>query len=157
MENILPVLFSALKILEEEVLGYTSAPFEKGEELRDAFAEMWEEMSIDVASFDREEVYQTFNKLAAETDELAAKAKEIFPHILTKWHFIEAARLKYFLVQLGLLVGCLAKVGHLNELGLITIGILLSLTKWAKQIVAQPSDGVATNSNFGSGALFSVF
>ncbi|KAK4364665.1 hypothetical protein RND71_016023 [Anisodus tanguticus] len=105
MENILPVLFSALKILEEEVLGYTSAPFEKGEELRDAFAEMWEE---------------------------------------------EAARLKYFLVQLGLLVGCLAKVGHLNELGLTTIGILLSLTKWAKQIVAQPSDGVATNSNFGS-------
>ncbi|KAJ8544068.1 hypothetical protein K7X08_025686 [Anisodus acutangulus] len=69
----------------------------------------------------------------------------------------EAARLKYFLVQLGLLVACLAKVGHLNELGLITIGILLSLTKWAKQIVAQPSDGVATNSNFGSGALFSVF
>ncbi|KAK4356209.1 hypothetical protein RND71_025180 [Anisodus tanguticus] len=34
---------------------------------------------------------------------------------------------------------------------LITIGILLSLTKWAKQIVAQPSDGVSTNSNFGSG------
>ncbi|XP_016456910.1 protein unc-13 homolog [Nicotiana tabacum] len=107
MENNLPLLFSATKILEEDVPGYTSAGFEKGEELtddsagnkvgnfirssmRNAFAKMLEEMSIDGASFELEEVSQTLIKLANETEELAAKEKEIFSPVLKKWHPIAA-------------------------------------------------------------------
>ncbi|KAK4341662.1 hypothetical protein RND71_040163 [Anisodus tanguticus] len=107
MENNLPLFFAATKILEEDVPGHTSAGFEKGDELvdesagnkvgyfirtsmRNAFAKMLEEMSIDGASFELEEVSHTLIKLANETEELAAKEKEIFSPVLKKWHPISA-------------------------------------------------------------------
>ncbi|KAJ8547202.1 hypothetical protein K7X08_010788 [Anisodus acutangulus] len=107
MENNLPLFFAATKILEEDVPGYTSAGFEKGDELadesagnkvgyfirssmRNTFAKMLEEMSIDGASFELEEVSHTLIKLANETEELADKEKEIFSPVLKKWHPISA-------------------------------------------------------------------
>ncbi|XP_060180312.1 protein unc-13 homolog [Lycium barbarum] len=107
VENNLPLFFAATKILEEDVPGYTSTRFEKGDELadesagnkvsyfirssvRNAFAKMLEEMSIDGASFELEEVSQTLIKLANETEELAAKEKETFSPVLKKWHPISA-------------------------------------------------------------------
>ncbi|KAH0739808.1 hypothetical protein KY290_038513 [Solanum tuberosum] len=108
LENNLPLFFAAMKILEEDVPGYTSDVFEKRYELaeddsdgnkvcyfirssmRDAFAKILEEMSIDGASFELEEVSQTLIKLAYETEELATKEKETFSPVLKKWHPIAA-------------------------------------------------------------------
>ncbi|CAN4120576.1 unnamed protein product [Withania somnifera] len=107
LENNLPLFFAATKILEEDVPGYTSEGFEKEDELaydlagnkvcyfirssiRDAFAKILEEMSIDGTSFELEEVSQTLIKLAYGTEELAAKEKETFSPVLKKWHPIAA-------------------------------------------------------------------
>ncbi|KAM3326828.1 protein unc-13 [Capsicum chacoense] len=102
LENNLPLFFAATKILEEDIPGYTSDESEKVDELaddsagnkvcyfirssmRDSFAKMLEEINIDGASFELEEVSQTLIKLAYEAEELAAKEKVTFSPILKKW------------------------------------------------------------------------
>ncbi|XP_009781026.1 protein unc-13 homolog [Nicotiana sylvestris] len=106
MENIIPLMFSASKILEEDVPGSVSSAAEKGDvkddttgnrvnhfirsSLRTAFSKILEERNINIVSFESEGVIDTLIKLANETEELATKEKEIFTPILKKWHPIAA-------------------------------------------------------------------
>nr|GLL43557.1 uncharacterized protein LOC109175947 [Ipomoea trifida] len=107
MENILPLVFLATKILEEDVPGYATT-VEAGKEgvpdasagnrldhcirssMRNAFAKMLEERNINAAMFEKQEASETLIKLADATEELAAKEKEIFSSALKKWHPIAA-------------------------------------------------------------------
>ncbi|XP_019180876.1 PREDICTED: uncharacterized protein LOC109175947 [Ipomoea nil] len=107
MENILPLVFLATKILEEDVPGYATI-VEAGKEgvpdptagnrvdhcirssMRNAFAKMLEEKNINGAMFETQEMSETLIKLADATEELAAKEKEIFSSALKKWHPIAA-------------------------------------------------------------------
>ncbi|KAL2469646.1 Protein of unknown function (DUF810) [Abeliophyllum distichum] len=107
MENILPLVFSATKILEEDVPGYISeAQLEKGEvandsdgnridhyirsSSRNAFSKMLEDQSVNYEALEAQEVCEFLIKLANETEELSAKEKELFSHVLKKWHPIAA-------------------------------------------------------------------
>ncbi|CAI9776015.1 unnamed protein product [Fraxinus pennsylvanica] len=106
MENILPLVFLATKILED-VPGYISeAQLEKGEvtkdsdgnridryirsSLRNAFAKMLDEQCVNYEALEAQEVCQVLINLANKTEELAVKEKEIFSHVLKKWHPIAA-------------------------------------------------------------------
>ncbi|XP_055827297.1 protein unc-13 homolog [Solanum dulcamara] len=106
MENIIPLMFSTSKILEEDVPGYVSSAAEKGDvrddstgnrvnhficsSLRTAFNKMLEERNINIASFENDDVIETLIKLANATEELATKEKEVFTPVLKKWHPIAA-------------------------------------------------------------------
>ncbi|XP_073278806.1 protein unc-13 homolog [Primulina huaijiensis] len=106
MENVLPLAISATKILEEDVPCYVSV--EKGEvtddldgntvaryirsSIRNAFAKILEDQNINGKSQETREVNEVLMKLTRETEELAAKEKDIFTPILKKWNQ-HAARL----------------------------------------------------------------
>ncbi|KAI3459535.1 hypothetical protein Pfo_016198 [Paulownia fortunei] len=107
MENMLPLLFSATKILEEDVPCYVTSPQEKGEagdestgnrvdhyirsSLRNAFAKMLEDQNVNGTKYtEAQEVSEVLIKLARKTEELAAKEKDIFSPVLKKWHPIGA-------------------------------------------------------------------
>ncbi|KAA8527798.1 hypothetical protein F0562_035333 [Nyssa sinensis] len=106
MENLLPLVFSATKILEEDVTGISAAGVERGEEradstgnrvdhyirssLRNAFAKTLENGQVNGMIVEVKEVSEALLKLADETEELAMKEKEIFSPMLKKWHPISA-------------------------------------------------------------------
>ncbi|KAM3393836.1 protein unc-13 [Capsicum galapagoense] len=106
MENIIPLMFSASKILDEDVPGYVSSAAEKGDvkddskgnrvnhfigsSLRSAFSKLLEERSINIVSFENEDMIESLIKLANATEELATKEKEIFTPVLKKYHPIAA-------------------------------------------------------------------
>lgn len=107
MESILPLVFSANKILEEDVPSYVNPRQEKGEidfhstgnkvdyyirsSSRNVFAKMLEEQNVNgVMSLDTHRVSEMIIKLARETEQLASKEKEIFSPVLKKWHPIAA-------------------------------------------------------------------
>lgn len=106
MENILPLVFSATKILEDDVPGYAAATQDKGEgaadstgnrvdhyirsSLKIAFAMMLEEGNINGSNLVVQEVSETLLRIAKETEELAFKEKEVFSPVLKKWHPIAA-------------------------------------------------------------------
>ncbi|KAL6535200.1 hypothetical protein OROMI_026574 [Orobanche minor] len=108
MENMLPLLFSATKILEEDVPCYvTSLSEEKGEtgdestgnrvdyyirsSLRNAFAKMLEDHNVNRTKYtEAQELSELLIKLAKKTEELAVKEKDIYSPILKKWHPVAA-------------------------------------------------------------------
>ncbi|KAL8484561.1 hypothetical protein ACS0TY_027023 [Phlomoides rotata] len=111
MENILPLVFSATKILEEDVPCYvtssdqdTSAEAEDDDDSngnkvdhyirsssRNAFTKMLEDQNINMnAKTGRQDMSEVLIKVARETEELASKEKDIFSPGLKKWHLIAA-------------------------------------------------------------------
>ncbi|KAL7081260.1 hypothetical protein ACP275_14G028700 [Erythranthe tilingii] len=110
MENMLPLLFSATKILEEDVPCYVTSSQEKGEavvdehstgnrvdhyirsSLRNAFAKMLEDQNVNGTTkyTEAQEVSEVLIKLARKTEELGIKEKDIFSPVLKKWHPIAA-------------------------------------------------------------------
>ncbi|KAL3828275.1 hypothetical protein ACJIZ3_017077 [Penstemon smallii] len=107
LENIVPVVFSTTKILEEDVPCYIAAGQEKGEvgnnstgnrvdhyirsSLRNAFAKMLEDQNVKTTTnIEAREVSEVLIRLARETDELASKEKDIFSSVLKKWHPMSA-------------------------------------------------------------------
>lgn len=108
METILPLVFSATRILEEDVPGFTRAQV-KAElawdladnrvdhyirsSLRIAFAKMVEdrnECDENGTTIEVQEVSETLIKLADDTEDFAMKERETFSPILKKWHPIAA-------------------------------------------------------------------
>ncbi|KAH6816272.1 hypothetical protein C2S51_021092 [Perilla frutescens var. frutescens] len=111
MGSILPLVFSANKILEEDVPTYVNVTphQDKGEFIdfastgnkvdyyirsssRNVFAKMVEEQNGNGAAenLDTHRVSEMIIKLARETEQLASKEKEIFSPVLKKWHPIAA-------------------------------------------------------------------
>ncbi|KAL7177605.1 hypothetical protein ACSBR2_030879 [Camellia fascicularis] len=108
MENFLPLVFAATKILEEEVRGISAASpeQEKGivkvdsagkrvdyyirSSLKYAFAKLLENGQINGITFEVQEVTEALMQLAKETEDLAMKEKEVFSPVLKKWHPIAA-------------------------------------------------------------------
>ncbi|KAK3022515.1 hypothetical protein RJ639_046792 [Escallonia herrerae] len=104
LESILPLVFSATKILEEDVPGFSTVAQEKGEvisdstgnrvdhyirtSLRNAFAKLLEDGNFNGTNV--QEVCETLLKLADQVEELALKEREIFSPVLKKWHPIAA-------------------------------------------------------------------
>ncbi|XP_073027898.1 protein unc-13 homolog [Primulina eburnea] len=102
MESILPLVFSATKILEEDIPCYVSVAQEKEGEVAD------ESTGNRVDCYIRSSLQNAFakmlvngrnledkdggmlTKLASETEELAWKEKDIFSDVLKKWHPIAA-------------------------------------------------------------------
>ncbi|GJW39485.1 mammalian uncoordinated homology 13 protein [Tanacetum coccineum] len=100
MENILPLVFSATKILEEDVLAYTVTDIEKYDtgnkvdyyirsSLSNAFAKMLENDMIS-ESMALQEESERLIRLAKGTGELALREKAMFSTLLKKWHPISA-------------------------------------------------------------------
>ncbi|KAM7485405.1 hypothetical protein LguiA_001414 [Lonicera macranthoides] len=110
METILPLVFSTTKILEEDVPGFAAAAQERNgggslldsnsygirvdhyirSSLRNAFAKMIEEGSVNAKNIEEQAVSEALLKLAQETEDLAYKEKELFSGILKKWHPLSA-------------------------------------------------------------------
>ncbi|KAG8373197.1 hypothetical protein BUALT_Bualt12G0146000 [Buddleja alternifolia] len=109
MEHVLPLVFSATRILEDDVPCYVSVQREKGEvgdeltrnnrvdhyirsSLRNAFAKMLEHKKVNgtTKNTEAQEVSEVLIKLAKETEELATKERDIFNPVLKKWHPISA-------------------------------------------------------------------
>ncbi|KAK4427843.1 protein unc-13 [Sesamum alatum] len=103
MENILPLLFSTSKILEDDVPCYVTSPQDNGEVVdepsgnqidhyirsssRNAFAKMLEDQNANVtANGETQKVSEVLMRMARETEELASKEKDIFSPVLKKWH-----------------------------------------------------------------------
>ncbi|KAD7476893.1 hypothetical protein R6Q59_006893 [Mikania micrantha] len=101
MEHILPLVFSATRILEEDVPGVRGdiAADSEGNKvdqytrssLKNAFSKMVEN-GINVISrkMSFQQVCETLVRLAQETEELAYKEKGSFSMVLKKWHPISA-------------------------------------------------------------------
>ncbi|KAK6138750.1 hypothetical protein DH2020_027501 [Rehmannia glutinosa] len=110
MENILPMIFSAKKILEEDVPCYVTSPHQANGDggggddstgnkvdyyirssSRNAFAKMLEDQNVsETESIETRRVSEVLIKLARETEELASKEKDIFSPVLKKWHPVAA-------------------------------------------------------------------
>ncbi|KAL7145007.1 hypothetical protein ABFS83_07G049800 [Erythranthe nasuta] len=105
MENIVPLVFSAGKILEEDVPCYVTSPQEKGDDYssgnkvdyyirsssRNVFAKMLEDQNANGTTIiEAAKVSEVLIKLARETEELASKEKDIFSPVLKKWHPVSA-------------------------------------------------------------------
>ncbi|KAL1562154.1 protein unc-13 [Salvia divinorum] len=105
MESILPLVFSATKILEEDVPTYITPHLDKGGEIdfdstgnkvdyfirsssRNAFAKMMEEQNA--SNVETHRVSEMMIKLARETEQVASKEKAIFSPVTKKWHPIAA-------------------------------------------------------------------
>ncbi|KAG6420309.1 hypothetical protein SASPL_116833 [Salvia splendens] len=107
MESILPLVFSATKILEEDVPTYniTTPHLNKGGEIdydstgnkvdyfirsssRNAFAKIMEEQNA--SNVETHRVSEMMIKLARETEQVASKEKAIFSPVTKKWHPIAA-------------------------------------------------------------------
>ncbi|XP_057783530.1 protein unc-13 homolog [Salvia miltiorrhiza] len=108
MENMLPLLFSVTKILEEDVPAYVASAQEKGENadestgnrvdhyirssLKNAFDKMVEDADAGelIRNGEAQEASELLMKLARKTEELAMKEKDIFSPLLKRWHPIAA-------------------------------------------------------------------
>ncbi|KAL2506534.1 Protein of unknown function (DUF810) [Abeliophyllum distichum] len=150
MENILPLVFSATKILEEDVPSYVSAA--QGNigvtddpagnrvdhyirvSLRNAFAKMLDEHNVNGTSLEVQEVSEMLVKLTEETEELAAKEKEIFSPVFKKWHPIPSG---VAAVTLHTCCGTLLKqyLTGTSSLTKRTISVLQSAGKLEKVLV----------------------
>ncbi|XP_047948233.1 protein unc-13 homolog isoform X1 [Salvia hispanica] len=104
MENMLPLLFSVTKILEEDVPAYVASSQEKDENgdessgnrvdyyirssLKNAFDKVVEDKDASGLIRDGEvqEASELLMKLARKTEELAMKEKDIFSPLLKRWH-----------------------------------------------------------------------
>ncbi|KAL9225166.1 hypothetical protein vseg_001118 [Gypsophila vaccaria] len=111
MENLLPLVLQARKILDEDVSATIAARQELGEEksgnpspsvnrvefyihtsVRTAFAKMAESMNIANMHLEGEkEMSEVLVDLAQGTEDLAAKEKECYSITLKKWHSVSAA------------------------------------------------------------------
>ncbi|KAL4561195.1 hypothetical protein LXL04_033358 [Taraxacum kok-saghyz] len=101
MNNILPLVFCATKILEEDVPYYKLTAIDDKEEasgrkgnkvdryirtsLRNAFAKLGNEYAIN-GSMTVQEVSEKMIELADETEELVLREMEMFTPVLKKWH-----------------------------------------------------------------------
>ncbi|KAL3506175.1 hypothetical protein ACH5RR_031557 [Cinchona calisaya] len=106
MENIVPLVFSATKILEEDIPGYLALELEKGEtaeisagnrvdyyvrsSMKNAFAKILKDGAVNGNIVEMEEASEVLIKLANKTERLAAIEKDIFSPLLKKWHPIAA-------------------------------------------------------------------
>ncbi|XP_059654428.1 protein unc-13 homolog [Cornus florida] len=106
MENLLPLVFSATKILEEDVKCIGAEGLEKDEvtedtigtrvnhyirsSLRNAFAKMLECENVDSMTVEVQEVSEVLLQLAKETEELGLKERLTYSPVLKKWHPIAA-------------------------------------------------------------------
>ncbi|THG16046.1 hypothetical protein TEA_028945 [Camellia sinensis var. sinensis] len=114
MENLLPLVFGAAKILEEDVeKGGVAAVAEQEKEkgkgnvvtvdfsgnrvdhyirssVKFAFAKLLEHGSLNGMTLEVQEVTEALIQLAKETEELALKEKMIYTPVLKKWHPIAA-------------------------------------------------------------------
>ena len=108
MDNMLPLLFSCTKILEEDVPCYVNSPKGREEDhgdertgnrvdhyirasLRNAFAKMIEEQDINgTKTPEPQGPTEVLIRLARKTEELAVKEKDVFSPSLKKWHPIAA-------------------------------------------------------------------
>ncbi|KAL0414273.1 UNVERIFIED_CONTAM: protein unc-13 [Sesamum radiatum] len=111
MENILPLLFSTTKILEDDVPCYITSPQDSGEvvddssgnkidhyirsSLRNAFAKVNFFCNSEdarrskcqrAANVEAQKVSEVLIRMARETEELASKEKDIFSPVLKNWH-----------------------------------------------------------------------
>ncbi|XP_074294164.1 protein unc-13 homolog [Silene latifolia] len=111
MENLLPLVLQARKILDEDVSATIAARQDEGEEktntlepsgdrvefyirssVRTAFTKMAESMNIASMQLEGEkEVSEALIVLAQGTEELAAKEKESYSNTLKRWHSVSAA------------------------------------------------------------------
>lgn len=109
METLLPLVFSAMKILEEDFVGFLAADQEKLDvgnvtvdstgnrvdryirsSIKYAFAKLLEKGNYNGITFEVEEASQALKELASETEELAMKERVVFSPVLKKWHPIAA-------------------------------------------------------------------
>nr|GMD59783.1 protein unc-13 homolog [Ipomoea batatas]GMD65603.1 protein unc-13 homolog [Ipomoea batatas] len=105
MEAVLPLVFSATKILEEDVPGYATTEKIRAfaenyagnrvdkyirSSIRDAFTKMLEERNINAKTLQMHEASQTLIQLADGTEELAVKERVMFSPVLKKWHPVAA-------------------------------------------------------------------
>ncbi|XP_076896487.1 protein unc-13 homolog [Bidens hawaiensis] len=96
MENILPLAFSAVKILEES--GYEDTSDSSGNKvdqyirssLRKAFAKMVKNMNTMNGSFKLRDESGKLIELAKRTEDLAFREKEMFSPVLKTWHLFSA-------------------------------------------------------------------
>ncbi|KAI3823060.1 hypothetical protein L1987_04486 [Smallanthus sonchifolius] len=98
MEYILPLVFSATRILEEAVPGYETKGDSAGNKvdqytrssLKNAFAKMVENGNVISRKMPFHQVCQTLVRLTNETEALAFEEKGSFSMVLKKWHPISA-------------------------------------------------------------------
>ncbi|KAJ9558801.1 hypothetical protein OSB04_013415 [Centaurea solstitialis] len=106
MENILPMVYLATKILEEDVPTYRMTAIDRSEEasdysgnkvdlyirssLKNAFVKMMENGNKITGSMTLQEVSEKLIQLANGTEELAIREKGLFSSMLKKWHPISA-------------------------------------------------------------------
>ncbi|KAI3511468.1 hypothetical protein L1887_18622 [Cichorium endivia] len=102
MENILPLVFTATKILEEDVPAYKVTAIDNLEEasgskgnnldryirssLRNAFVKMMENGYAINGAMTVQEISEKLIELADKTEELVVREKEMFSKMLKKWH-----------------------------------------------------------------------
>ncbi|KAK8648158.1 hypothetical protein V6N13_128919 [Hibiscus sabdariffa] len=160
IENLLPLALSSLKILGEDVTIMEGEGNKKGDtmlvdsttdrvdhyirfSLKNMFAKIIENDNMKKATTgDREEAIEALLQLAKETEELAARERELFSPILKKWHPIPAGVAAVTLHQCygAVLNQCLAGTSILN--GEI-VGVLQRAAKLEKvliQMVVEDSD-----------------
>ncbi|KVI00382.1 Mammalian uncoordinated homology 13, domain 2 [Cynara cardunculus var. scolymus] len=91
MENILPMVFSATKILEEDVPAYKRVAIDRSEEASDHTGNrMLDNGNRINGSMSLQEASEKLIQLAKETEELAIREKGLFSSMLKKWHPISA-------------------------------------------------------------------
>nr|GEX32773.1 hypothetical protein [Tanacetum cinerariifolium] len=106
MEHILPLVFSATRILEEDVPGHETDAIQKGDvtsdsagnkvdkytrsSLKNAFSKTVEDGNMISKTTPPQQVCETLVRLAKKTEELAFKEKGSFTVVLKKWHPISA-------------------------------------------------------------------
>ncbi|XP_019181497.1 PREDICTED: uncharacterized protein LOC109176504 [Ipomoea nil] len=106
MEAVLPLVFSATKILEEDVRGYAATTEKRAfpenysagnrvdkfirSSIRNAFTKMLEERNINARTLQMHEASQTLIELADGTEELAGKERQMYSPVLKKWHPVAA-------------------------------------------------------------------
>ncbi|GFY82792.1 hypothetical protein Acr_02g0010320 [Actinidia rufa] len=152
MENMLPLIFAAARILEEDVIGVVVAEQEKGRDgtvdstgnrvdhyirssLKYAFAKLLENGNFKgIMTFEVKEVTEALIHLAKETEELALKEKLLFSPVLKKWHPIAAG---VAAVTLHACYGTLLKqyLAGVSSLSNETIAVLQGAGKLEKVLV----------------------
>ncbi|XP_047319863.1 protein unc-13 homolog [Impatiens glandulifera] len=107
MENLLPLVFAATRILEEDVSAMAAITRSETtatagdltdnridnyirSSIRNAFAQIAESENLTSSTFQEQEVAEALLQLATEMEELAMREKEIYSPILKKWHPIAA-------------------------------------------------------------------
>ncbi|GAB4850858.1 hypothetical protein Ancab_030159 [Ancistrocladus abbreviatus] len=111
IENLLPLVLQARKILDEDIAATVAARQEQGEEggtelyapcddivdfyirtsVKNAFTKMIETGNISIMAVDIDRAMsETLMELAQATEELAAKEKETYSNVLKRWHPVSA-------------------------------------------------------------------